>query len=68
MFLQGREWEPETGVDLQAPSLACRLVHCVARTRVFLHVGVEVSVELCDSLRETCKERHFSCFRSCRVS
>ena len=56
------------GVGLQAPSLACRLAHCVARTRVFLNIWVEVNVELSDSLQETCKERHFSHFRSRRVS
>lgn len=56
------------GAGLQAPSLACRLAHCVARTRVFLNIWVEVNVELSDSLQETCKERHFSYFRSRRVS
>lgn len=56
------------GAGLQAPSLACRLAHCVARTRVFLNIWVEVNVELSDSLQETCKERHFSYFRSRRIS
>lgn len=35
MFLWGREWEPETGVGLQAQSLACRSVRCAAGTGVY---------------------------------
>lgn len=41
---------------MQAPSLACRLVHCVARTRVFLNIWVEVNVEVTVSKKPVRKD------------